>query len=761
MRLKIKFLLVFALSLCAAFAYADPPARAGRLNYVHGTVSFAPAQAPETWAVATLNRPLTTGDRLWTDRDGYAELHVGSTAVRLAPRTNLDILSLDDDTLQLRLAQGDVNVRVREVGDDAIEINTPSGAVLLEQPGSYRISTLPSDDATSVIVHAGRAQVLTQHSAFPVHANQQVTLRGPDGVPSEIVGANRDAFDRWSAELDKREDRVAATQYVSPHMTGYEDLDSHGTWRTMPQYGAVWVPTVAAGWAPYRYGHWVWIEPWGWSWVDDAPWGFAPFHYGRWVWLNGYWAWAPGPRIARPVYAPAMVAFVGGAQWSVTIGSGPAVGWFPLGWREPFFPWYRSSPTYVRNVNITHVRNINIYNNNATRINYVNQAVPQAVTVVPREAFVSARSVARSAVNVPAGHTARAPLLKSTPAEPARSSLVAQRAESRPPEAATRREVFATRTPPARRAAQNLEGGRSEGPRAATAAAEPRVRVIERPRGDADASGRQRARSAPAESAPRATAPTESTPRATAPETSTRPPQADGRRQPKATPQPRQDVDRGPRAAEDSRPQTRPEVQRQERERGIAGPSRETQPRGAPDRGPRVEPAPSRPQPQAQPDVQRERRAPSPPAEARPRPKPEREPRAEREPARPEPQARPPRNDEDIQRERRSPPAQGRPQRPEASPRSQTAPQAAPRADVPRQPQPRAETRRPPQPRAEAQRPPQPRAEARRPPQPRAETQRPPQPRAQAPRPEARGPQNAPAPRAGGPPRRENRNKKD
>ena len=222
-----------------------------------------------------------------------------------------------------------------------------------------------------------------------------------------------------------------------------------GTWRTMPEYGALWVPRVAAGWAPYRHGHWVWVEPWGWTWVDDAPWGFAPFHYGRWVWLNGYWAWAPGPRVVRPVYAPALVAFVGGSNWSVSVGTGPAVGWFPLGWREPFFPWYRASTVYVRNVNVTHVRNINIYNN-VTRINYVNQSVPQAVTVVPREAFVSARPVSRSVVQLPPAQATRAPLLRSMPADPTPASFVPRRAESQPPEGVTRREVIAARPPRAR-----------------------------------------------------------------------------------------------------------------------------------------------------------------------------------------------------------------------------------------------------------------------------------------------------------------------
>jgi hypothetical protein len=742
MNLTLKFLLTLILSCCAALAYADPPARAGRLNYVNGTVSFAPGQAPDTWAIATLNRPLATGDRLWTDRDGYAELHVGSTAIRLAPRTNLDILALDDNTVQLRLAQGDINVRVREVADNAVEIDTPSGAVLLEESGSYRISALASDDATNVIVHSGRAQVLSQQSAFSVRANQQVTLRGPDGVPSEIIAANVDAFDRWSADLDRREDRVASTRYVSPQMTGYEDLDSYGTWRTMPEYGAVWVPAVAAGWAPYRYGHWVWIEPWGWSWVDDAPWGFAPFHYGRWVWLHNHWAWAPGPRIARPVYAPALVAFVGGSQWSVSVGSGPAVGWFPLGWREPFLPWYRTSPTYVRNVNVTHVNNITVYNN-VTRVNYVNQAVPQAVTVVPREAFVSARPVARSAVNVSADQATRAPQLRTTPAEPTQTSLVAQRANTRPPETATRREVFATRTPPARVESQNLAAPstdvrRNEGHRAAVESRAPRVRVIERQQGDADASVRQR----------RGNASVESTPRASTPET--RPPQTDAKPQANAVPQRQQDAESGPRAAENAAPQTPGDAKRDERQ--AATPGQEARPRGKPERDASAERSPNRAQPQAQPDMQGEKRAPGPPAATRPQPKepepraaerepvrpkpgpraaerepvrPKPEPRAaEREPSRPEPQARPPaRDDREMQRERRSPPAQSRQQRPEAS--------------QPSQPSPRTEAPRPPHPAMQ-------------------QAPRPPQPQAQAPRPEARGPQNAePSPRAGGRPDRE------
>ena len=111
---------------------------------------------------------------------------------------------------------------------------------------------------------------------------------------------------------------MASVRYVPRAMIGVEDLDDNGTWSIVAAYGTVWVPRVPAGWAPYRFGHWAWIEPWGWTWIDDAPWGFAPFHYGRWAFVGDRWVWIPGAIVARPVYAPALVVFVGGNGWSVS-----------------------------------------------------------------------------------------------------------------------------------------------------------------------------------------------------------------------------------------------------------------------------------------------------------------------------------------------------------------------------------------------------------------------------------------------------------
>ena len=208
-------------------------------------------------------------------------------------------------------------------------------------------------------------------------------------------------------------------------MTGYEDLDEHGVWREVPGYGWVWAPqTVAVGWAPYRYGHWAWIEPWGWTWVDDAPWGFAPFHYGRWAMVGGGWVWVPGADGGASRVCPALVAFVGGPRFGVSlaIGGGGVAAWFPLGPHEAYIPAYRVSEVYVRQVNIAHVTVTNI---NVVNVRYVNQNVAGAVTAVPHDAFVSARPVHQVAIVVPPREMAQAQVIGTTaPLAPRRESVL-------------------------------------------------------------------------------------------------------------------------------------------------------------------------------------------------------------------------------------------------------------------------------------------------------------------------------------------------
>jgi len=373
---------------------------------MNGSVSFRPANADD-WDLARFNYPLNAGDQLWTDVNSRAELHVGSTAIRLAPDTAFSFLNLDDRVVRMLVNEGTVEVRLREVADDdRYEVDTPNGAVGLLEPGVYRIDVTSDQTRSRVTVRYGRADVNTSQSTFAVRQGETAELVGADNPQYYVDAAIPiDAWEQWCNERDQREDYATSARYVSREMTGYEDLDGYGYWSSVPEYGWVWAPThIEMGWAPYRHGHWRSIEHWGWTWIDDAPWGFATCHYGRWAWYHSSWIWVPGQMVPRPYYSPALVAFVGGNGWGVgfSFGSAP-VGWFPLGPGELWVPPYHHSHGYLRNVNAAYVNvsNYNFTNINVNTLRYANLGIDRAVTAVPRDAFVAARSARVTGVAVP------------------------------------------------------------------------------------------------------------------------------------------------------------------------------------------------------------------------------------------------------------------------------------------------------------------------------------------------------------------------
>ena len=369
----------------AAWAQEDPPGIVARLGAHEGVLSFSLA-GDDSWYDAAPNRPLTSGDRVWSDRGARAQLHVGATALYLDESTSLELTRISDDAVRLTLAQGTLVLRVRdEPSAPRIEVDSANLAFVIDQPGQYRFDVDPRSDSTRVRLLQGAGTAYGDNgSALPLVARQQLAVTGraleSANLPPPRGGG---AFDAWVAALDRQEDDALAARYVSRAVVGYADLDQYGQWSQEPDYGAVWFPTsVAADWAPYRYGRWENVAPWGWTWIDAAPWGFAPFHYGRWARLGNRWGWVPGSRQARPVYAPALVGFVGGHGALETGRGRDGVGWFPLAPNEPWRPGFRASPRYIEGVNRgwQHGRQ-----DGGSRYRY--QQLPDAVTVVPAERF--------------------------------------------------------------------------------------------------------------------------------------------------------------------------------------------------------------------------------------------------------------------------------------------------------------------------------------------------------------------------------------
>lgn len=405
------FILTCLLSLAALHvavaeeAVVDPPSRVARLSYLDGDVSLAPAGTQE-WAQAILNRPLTTGDRVWVDSGARAELQLGSASVHLDQGSGFSFLELDDDLLHMKLTDGAATIRVQRKRDnERVEIDTPNTTVALLHPGEYHVEVTAAGD-TIVKTRSGESEVQGAGNSYTVRANEEGVFKGTAELTAEINPLGpRTAFEDWANDRDRRDEGSVSARYVSPEVIGYEDLDRDGEWISESGYGYVWRPTyVAAGWAPYRYGRWVWVSPWGWNWIDDARWGFAPSHYGRWAYLRSRWCWVPGPRHIRPVYAPALVAWTGRPGFNVSVSFGSGVGWFPLGPRELYVPGYRYSRHYLHDVNasntiivnnnyITNIYNGRGYNGRGGRFNYRYGHDVRAVTVVDRDRFVGGRPI--------------------------------------------------------------------------------------------------------------------------------------------------------------------------------------------------------------------------------------------------------------------------------------------------------------------------------------------------------------------------------
>jgi hypothetical protein len=457
--LGVAALLVFTTPQAKADDQADPPSRVARISYIDGNVSFQPTGSDD-WAAAAKNRPVTIGDKIWSDKDSRVELQAGEASFHIGSMTAFSFLNLDENITQVRVAEGAVNFRVRELREgDLYEIDTPNLAFTVKEAGAFRIDVDENGENTRITVIRGEGEVTTGGQTYGIHPGDQAEFSGAENPEYHVSRApGPDDLDRWASDRDLKEERSPSARYVSRDVPGYEDLDDNGSWREEPDYGPVWYPaTVAVGWAPYSWGYWNWVGPWGWTWVGYEPWGFAPFHYGRWAFVGGAWGWCPGPIYARPFYGPAFVGFVGGGHFGFGFGFGGGfgggIGWFPLGFREPFHPWYHASNGYIRNVNITNTRitNVNVINSNHN-FNYAYAHNAGAVSVASRNAFVSGQALNRSNMHVTAASLRGAQVTNGASFRPERTSFTgvanARAHVSTPPAAVQGRSVVA-RTAPA------------------------------------------------------------------------------------------------------------------------------------------------------------------------------------------------------------------------------------------------------------------------------------------------------------------------
>ena len=413
---------------------SEPPARVGWLSNLSGAVSFHSAEQNQ-WTSAAQNYPFATGDALWTEPQAQAAIMIDASKIALNGGSEFTAQEIDATTLMGVLSQGEAFLDVVALQNgQSIIIDTPRGTARITTDGQYEIYVGDTTTPSYITVVSGSLQFtgLGQSSPQTVNPQQTLVVSGSSPVQTRLSAMQQDEF--LTAMLEQiapppPPSTVAPPPVVTAQMTGASVLSRYGNWQSQPSAGAVWFPQEPSGWVPYRDGRWAYIQPWGWTWVDNAPWGFAPFHYGRWAEFGGRWGWVPAPAVDpgfsyqsyHPVYAPALVTFLGAAVGALTAAAltSGSIGWAPLGLREPYYPPYSVSERYFRAYNRPYIQNYNtFYQHNVTVVNnhitYRNVQIINeghgpggfnhaGATFVPVGAMMASRPIASVAHGVPAG----------------------------------------------------------------------------------------------------------------------------------------------------------------------------------------------------------------------------------------------------------------------------------------------------------------------------------------------------------------------
>ena len=348
----------------------QPDPGVARVSIAQGDVSTMRGDSGD-WVAATVNAPVVAGDKVATAAHSRAEIQLDfANVLRMNETAEVNLANLTAKKMQIQVSSGLVDLVVFKGADAGAEIDTPNMAVRPLTEGVYRIQVNSNDD-TQLTVRQGEAEVSTPQGSTKVEPNQVILVRGTENPEFRTeAAAPKDEWDRWNSERDNQIEQAQAWQHTDRYYTGSSDLDQHGRWENVPDYGWCWTPNVDAGWVPYSDGRWTWEPYYGWTWVSYEPWGWAPYHYGRWFWGGSNWCWWPGVGFwgPRPIWGPAYVGFFGfgGRGWGVGFNIGGfgfgfgSIGWLPMGPRDGFNPWWGRGG---RGFNVTNINNITTINN--------------------------------------------------------------------------------------------------------------------------------------------------------------------------------------------------------------------------------------------------------------------------------------------------------------------------------------------------------------------------------------------------------------
>jgi hypothetical protein len=289
-----RLVLAIAVSLLAAPVLAVgaepdeesiPSTAVARLKIAKGTAWVRPADSGE-WEEYPNNSPVAERARVSVPQGSEAELQFrGSQFLLLQEGAEVDVRQLGEKKSSFRLRTGQVAFSLSKDDFAPVTVKVPGNRdVVMNAPGLYWVTA--DGGPAKLDVRRGEGIVSGEGiQPVPVKAGEEAAI-GKEIRVSKAGTAPQ--------EPPPETPLTEAEQQAGVPPAAATELREYGEWVSTPEYGYVWRPYVADGWAPYYYGRWAWSYPYGWNWVGYEPWGWWPYHYGWWVSYPAWgWVWCP------------------------------------------------------------------------------------------------------------------------------------------------------------------------------------------------------------------------------------------------------------------------------------------------------------------------------------------------------------------------------------------------------------------------------------------------------------------------------------
>ncbi|SPD72052.1 hypothetical protein PITCH_A1150087 [uncultured Desulfobacterium sp.] len=378
--LLMKILKYFpVLTILFVFPGMSHPADLGdlRISLIEGDVQVNTEDTGD-WVPASINMPLQEGDRIWVPEEARTELQLRDrTCVRLNEESALEVLTVEDDSIQTFLNEGRAYVNLKGQKGTILQMDTPLASVRAYERSIFLVD-VSKDGPNKISVLKGSVDVESDDGKTTIERGYALILDSDNYAETSSLG-EPDDWEDWNRERDRRSAGWRSPpRYLPEDLYPYsDDFEENGRWVNDSEYGYVWTPTVvvSAGWAPYRLGRWMWIHG-DYVWISHEPWGWAPYHYGRWAFRRTIgWCWVPPVR-GSVIWGPGFVGWIHTPTY---------VAWIPLGPRDVYYGrgHYGHHSVNITKVNVTHI--------NVNNISYHNVHVRNAVTMVDNDDFVHGR----------------------------------------------------------------------------------------------------------------------------------------------------------------------------------------------------------------------------------------------------------------------------------------------------------------------------------------------------------------------------------